>query len=295
VARYRRAVLLAGVIVGVCAVTLSAQRTVSRQVYVGVRDGGGTPIVDLTAADFQITESGSRREVTRVTRGTAPMRIVLMVDSSTPVGPMMNSFRLALNGFVDWLPPEHEVTFITSGGQIRVRTPPSTDQDKLRAEIARFASEGGANAFLDTMLEADKRFLQTAPGQWPVFVVITTDNGDGTREPNVADYNKFMNDFLSRGGTAHAVILSGKRSGSTTDLITNLVDNTGGLRTTINTDNSLPARLKEIAQRLGDDHANMANRYEVVYAGDPKIIGPVVNVSVTRDDARIQMSVRRPF
>ena len=35
------------------------------------------------------------------------------------------------------------------------------------------------------MLEADRRFLKTAPGQWPAFVFVTTDNGDSTKEPNV--------------------------------------------------------------------------------------------------------------
>ena len=109
-------------------------------------------------------------------------RIVLLVDSSTSVGPMINTFRDALNAFVDAVPDEHEVTFISTGGQIRVRTPPTTDRVKMQTEIARFASDGGANAFLDTMIEADRRFLKTAPGQWPVLVIVTTDNGETRRE-----------------------------------------------------------------------------------------------------------------
>ena len=135
-----------------------------------------------------------------------------------------------MNAFIDELPETRRWSFISSGGQIRVRTQPATDRDKLRAEVARFASEGGANAFLDTMLEADKRFLKTAPGQWPAFVIVTTDNGEGTREPNIDDYNKFMNDFLARGGAAHAVIVQGKQTGAVTDIVANLVDNIGGLR-----------------------------------------------------------------
>jgi hypothetical protein len=295
VARYRRALFVAGSLMIVCAASLSAQRTVTRQIWVSAVDASGTPVLDLTAADFKVTESGVVRPVSRITLGTAPMRVVLLVDSSTPVGPMMTSFRAALNAFVDALTDEHEVTLISSGGQIRVRTTPSTDRDKLRTEIARFASEGGANAFLDTLLEADKRFMKTAPAQWPVFVILTTDNGDGTREPDVKAYNTFMNDFLSRGGTAHAVIVSGKRTGSTTDLVTNLVDNTGGIRHSVITDNVLPARLTEIGDRMSQDHALMVNRYEVAYAGDPKSVQPVVNIEVDRDNVRLKMSVRRPF
>ena len=51
------------------------------------------------------------------------MRIVLLVNASTAMDPMLNSFRMALNAFVDTLPPEHEITLIRTGGQIRVRTP----------------------------------------------------------------------------------------------------------------------------------------------------------------------------
>jgi hypothetical protein len=275
--------------------TLSAQRTVTRSVWVNVVDGAGRPALDLTAADFQVTENGAKREVTRATLGNAPMRIVLMVDSSTPVGPMINNFKTALQTFVETLPPQHEVAFISSGGQIRVRTRPADTRDKLRAEVARFASEGGANAFLDTLLEADKRFFRTAPEQWPAFVIVTTDNGDTRREPDVETYNRFMNDFLARGGAAHAVIVSGQQTGPVTDLTTNLVDNTGGLRQTLNTSNSLPARLKDIAERIDIDHRIMMNRYEVAYAGDPKVTGGVVNVNVSRTDLRLQMSTRRPF
>jgi len=208
---------------------------------------------------------------------------------------MMNNFRTALNAFIDELPETEEVAFISSGGQIRVRTTPSSDRTQLRAEVARFASEGGANAFLDTMLEADKRFLKPAAGQWPAFVIVTTDNGEARREPNIDDYNKFMNDFLARGGAAHAVIVQGKGSGTVTDIVANLVDNLGGLRYTIVADSNLPARLREIANRLADDHQIMLRRYEIAYSGDPKQVLPVVQVNTSRDGVSLQMSPRRPF
>lgn len=274
---------------------LSAQRTITRAVWVSVVDTGGTPVVNLTPADFQVTENGVKREVTRVTLGNGPMRIVLMVDSSTPVAKMLNDVKTALSAFADTLPAHHQVAFISSGGQIRVRTRPEDGRDKLLAEVGRFSSEGGANAFLDTLLEADKRFLRTAPEQWPAFVIVTTDNGETRREPDFVAYNKFMKDFLARGGAAHAVILAGTQTGPVTDMVTNLVDNMGGFRQTLNTSNSLPARMKDIAGRLDIDHRIMMNRYEIAYAGDPTVTAGVVNVTTSRDDLRLEMSTRRPF
>ena len=282
------------VIVVALPLSLAAQR-IPKRMFVSAVDGGGRPVDDLTAADFQITEDGVKREVTRATIGTAPLRIVLMVDSSTATAAMMNTFRIALNGFADMLPPEHEISFITTGGQIRVRTQPSADREKLKTEIGRFASEGGANAFLETMIESDTRFLKPAPTQWPVFVIITTDNGDTRREPDLARYNRFMNDFLGRGGTAHAIVIAGKQTGPVSDLAENLVQNTGGTYATIVVDSGLPERLKNIAARLSDDHHVMTDRYEVEFTGDAKLLQATINVTVGRDDVRLQMSPRRPF
>jgi hypothetical protein len=292
-AHWHRAVLAIAVIVLVPPL-LSAQR-ISKRVFVEAVDGGGSPLVDLLAKDFVVTEDGMKREVTRVTLGNAPMRIALMIDSSTATASMMNAFRIALTAFADLLPPEHEITFITTGGQIRVRTTPSTDREKLRTEIGRFAAEGGANAFLETMIESDNRFLKTAPAQWPVFVIVTTDNGETRREPDLARYNRFMNDFLGRGGTAHAVLIAGKQTGPVTDLTQNLVQNTGGSYVSIVVDSGLPARLKDIAQRLADDHHAMADRYEVEFSGDAKLLQPRVTVEVSRPDVAVRMSPRRPF
>ncbi|MEO8681560.1 MAG: VWA domain-containing protein [Vicinamibacterales bacterium] len=291
--RYSR-LSVAALLVVLLPLSLSAQR-ITRRVFVRAVSGDGAPVLNLTAADFRVTENDAPREVTRAALGRAPMRIVLLVDSSTSMAPMVNSFRAALNIFFDALPAQHEVAFITTGGQLRVRTSPTTDRLQLKREAGLLASAGGANAFLDTLLEADKRFLQTAPGQWPVFVIVTTDKGEMNREVNLDPYNKFMNDFVARGGSAHAVILVGKQVGLVTDLVLNLVQNVAGTQASINTDYSLADRLRAIAEQLAADHQAMVNRYEVDFTGDAKLSQPFVNVLVTRDDVQVQMSPRRPF
>lgn len=276
-------------------VPLSAQRPVMRSVFIEAAGADNRLLTDVTPADITVEESGVSRKVLRVTPGSTPMRIVLMVDSSNPVSPMINSFRSALGAFVDALPPLHEVTFVSSGGQLRVRTPPTTDRDRLLTDIASFAPQGGANAFLDSLIEADNRFLKTSPQSWPVFVIVTTDNGETYREPDVASYNTFMTDLRARGATVHAIIMQGKRTGPVSVFATNLTDNVAGSRAIINTDNSLPARMRAIAEQLADDHDKMRGRYEVAFEGDPKVVQPVVSVSITRPGAKVLMSVRRPF
>jgi hypothetical protein len=272
---------------------VSAQRATKR-VFVEVIDDNEQPITNLTVADFELTEDHMPREVTRATRGDAPMRIVLMVDSSTSSQPMMTMFRNALNAFVDELPPQHEVVFITSGSQIRVRTQPSTDRAKLKADIGLLQSEGGANAFLETMIEADQRFLKPAAGKWPVFVILTTDIGEVRREPDIPRYNKFMNDFLARGGSAHAIIMQGKQFGPITDITQNFVQNVGGMYLSLILDSGLPGRMKSIAERIAADHQKMATWYELEFSGDSKLVQPTIGVNVKREGLRVRISTRRP-
>jgi hypothetical protein len=272
---------------------VSAQR-VAKRIFVEVVDDDGKPVRNLTAADFEIDEDYSKREVTRAVLGTAPMRIVLMVDSSTSSQPMMMMFRNALVAFVDTLPPQHEIVFISSGSQIRVRTQPSTDRAKLKEQIGLLQSEGGANAFLETLMEADARFLKTAPDRWPVFVILTTDIGEVRREPDIPRYNTFMNDFLARAGSAHAIVMQGKQFGPISDIAQNFVQNMGGMYLSLIVDSGLPNRMKSIAERLIADHERMANWYEVEFAGDAKLVQPTIGVNVRREGAQARMSPRRP-
>ena len=296
-ARTRPAV--AGTLLTVLAAALlwapvSAQRA-SKRVYVQVVDEKDAPVTNLTIADFEIEEDYVKREPTRLTPGTASMRIALLVDSSTSTQPMMTMFRNALNAFVDAVPPQHEITFITSGSQIRVRTEPSTDRATLKSSIGLLQSEGGANAFLETLMEADQRFLKPAAGKWPVFVILTTDIGEVRREPDIPRYNRFMNDYLSRGGSAHAIIMQGKSFGPVTDITQNFVQNMGGIYLSLIVDSGLPARMRDIAERLESDHRKMASWYELEFAGDAKLVQPVVSVSVTtRDGLKAVISTRRP-
>jgi hypothetical protein len=181
------------------------------------------------------------------------MRIVVLVDSSSAVSSMLTPFRAGLKGFLDDLQGEPEVTIISTGGQLRVRIPPTTDREKLHLSASRFASDGGGNSFVDTMLEADKRFLKSAPEKRPVFVVLITDAGESTGDERVDEYNKFANDFLARGGRAHAIVVKGTRSGLATQIAENLANNTGGFFETVAIANAVPRTMKALVERLSAD------------------------------------------
>jgi von Willebrand factor type A domain len=181
---------------------------------------------------------------------TKSMRIMLLVDSSDGSRNMVNEFRAGLNAFVDALPEDAEVTIISTGRNLRIRVPVTTDRAKLHAAVNGYTYDGGGNTFLETMLEADERFMKKATDKSHVIVILTTDNGESRYEPRYYAYNNFMNDFLRRGGLAHAIVVRGENTGPVTELVDNLVSNTGGVVETFRLPTVVAARMKALGARL---------------------------------------------
>ena len=177
------------------------------------------------------------------------MRIVLLVDSSNSVSPMLIQFRAALNGFLDTLPGEPEIAFISTGGQLRVRVPPTSDRLVLHQAANRFASDGGANSLLETLLESDARFLRPRRDRRPMFVVLTTDQ-PAFGGPPIERYNNFMKDFVQRRGRAHGVVIRSAQIGLASEILDNLTSNTDGMYDVIAISNSLPTRMRAIAAEV---------------------------------------------
>src|SRR5262245_408884 len=123
---------------------LSAQPT--KRIYALVVDRARAPITDLKPAEFVIKEDGVARTVTRVSPANEPMRIVLDVDSSQVVGQSLTSIRAGLQAFLDELPADHEIGFVSTGGQSRVRVAPTLDRNRLRKEASGFFADGGGAA-----------------------------------------------------------------------------------------------------------------------------------------------------
>lgn len=182
------------------------------------------------------------------------MRIVLLVDSSSNTASMITPVRQALNALVDGLPGDPEIAFVTTGGQLRVRVPPTTDRQRLREAVNLFASDGGGNAFIDTLIESDDRFLKKARDFRSVFVIVTTDGGSNISEPRIDAYNRFAQTFLDRGGRAHAIVVhTSVNSGVATLVAENLVHNSGGYYQTINVASGIPKAMNTLLTYLAAD------------------------------------------
>ncbi|MFN7914707.1 MAG: VWA domain-containing protein [Vicinamibacterales bacterium] len=184
-------------------------------------------------------------------RAADPLRVVLLVDSSTNMATMLTEFRAGLHSFIDTVPEDVEIAIISTGGQLRIRVPPTLDRQKLHDAASRFSSDGGANSFLDTLIESDQRFLKAAADRRGAFAIVTTDPpviGD----PPLYRYNRFVEDFLRRRGRAHAVVIRNatQNTGMASAILENLTSNTDGIFTVMAVANSLATRMKEMGEQI---------------------------------------------
>jgi len=269
-----------------------------RRVFVRVQTVNGSPVTTLAGSDFRVRENGVERPIVRAALANGPMRILLLVDSSGTIVPMLTDFRRALHEFADALPDGHEVAFVSASGQLRVRTEPTADRDTLHKAISLFASDGGANVLIDALFEADSRLLRTAPDRWPVIVLVTTDSGAQRRSALFDQFDAFANNLVVlRAGTVHGVVIRGRTpSGLNTEIARNLTQATGGIFEQIAISNSLHDHLRKIAERISADHQAMATAYEVEWHGEATgAARPNIDVSVARERSRLSVSLRRPF
>jgi hypothetical protein len=284
-------VLVVCVAVPLPAPAQSKGKPASRTVFVGVVDRGGAPVLDLGPGDFDVTEDAVKRPVLSASLAKSPMRIALVIDTSDSTTPALNHLRAGLVGFLDALAPQHEVLIVSTGRQSRVRVAPTLDRKKLRDTCSGLFSDGGATILSDTLLEIDDRFMRKAEDRWPVFVIVTADGAEGSSPANEKKLNEWVRALPARGVAAHAIALKYRGGGNPEIIASHVAMTTGGSYDFINTSNSVPEKLKAIAERLTHDYQRASAKYQVTFASDSPA-GALV-VGVARDGVTIETTVGR--
>jgi hypothetical protein len=268
----------------------------TRQLFVSVSTATGSPVLDLGPADFDVQEGGEKRTVVHAALATTPMRIALMVDTSDAAASAFTHMRSGLLAFLDALSPEQEVVLITTGRQMRVRVPPTADRKKLKDAAGGLFPDGAGTPLMDSLLDADARFMRKADDRWPVFVIVTSDGTESTPGARDKEFNQWIDGLRSRAATVHAIVLKVKDGSGVPEIVaSNATKNTGGRFESIVISNALPDKLKVLGEQLTSDYRQMSTNYQVEFLTDTA--GPLasVNVGVARSGVKMQLSYQRRF
>jgi methylmalonyl-CoA mutase cobalamin-binding subunit len=268
-------------------------KLVTHQVFIAVTDPSGAPVLDLGPGDFEVNEGGVKRTVVRAGLSKEPMRVALLVDTGEDMSAFLTSLRASLIGFLDALPPEHEVMLASTGRQFRVRVQPTADRKKLKDAANGLFGDGGGTVLMDGLLEADTRFLRKAENRWPVFVIVTSDGAETSAGAHEKEFNQWIVALAQRGVSVHAfVVKTGKGSGIPEMIALNATHNTGGRYDVMNTTTALPEKMKTLGAQLAADAQKMSSWYTVEFQTDAAELKPI-DVAVARNGVKLQMSYRR--
>lgn len=134
----------------------------------------GRPVTGLTQADFELRDSGRRRDVELVAVETLPLRTFLVFDTSGSVdGKKLAELQAAGLSLLRGLRPRDEAGLLTFGHEIAVRVRPTPDLARLEHGL-RGILPGGSTALWDALYAGT--LLASGPGR--SLLVLFTDGQD---------------------------------------------------------------------------------------------------------------------
>ena len=261
--RFFVAVCLVGV--GINLLWPGPARAAERQLFMSVSDRSGEPVLDLRLEEVVVLQNGIGCEVRSVQPETDKMKIALLVDNSEGAANSLNSLREGLTNFLNTLQPQHEIGLFTIANQIRRRVDFTTDRSELQEQVdILFIDRNTGAAVIDGLYETWERRFEDDDA-WPVFVLVVHDGPEASDSVQQDEYNEFVMELMSRGATAHSILVNHEGGGLKSDVSRNLADNTGGIYSPVVTANALPEVHTELATAMGAHYDEVKGRLRLVF------------------------------
>jgi hypothetical protein len=268
---------VAAAVVASASVWLSAQTPQVFQFFVSARDAAGAPVTDLGPEDILMSENGVRQQIAKVEPLAIPMKLTIAVDNGLDSGDVLAHYRSGLKGLVEALPPDVEITLITTAPQPRTVVRPTTDRTQILRGVNGFAPEQSRPRFSDALVEYSERLQREARDRsavpyLPVLVMLST-AGIETRSYQPEDIEKAVAFLVTRRAKVNAIVVSTRPGDITTSAGLDLTMQsivaiptakaTNGRYEGLAVSNRLPTLLPEWGRDLATLHARQIKQFRV--------------------------------
>jgi hypothetical protein len=259
---------------GIC---LSAQTSQVFQFFVSARDADGAPVTDLGPEDILMSENGVQQQVAKVEPLAIPMKLTIAVDNGLDSSDVLAHYRSGLKGLVEALPPDVEITLITTAPQPRTVVKPTTDRTQILRGVNGFAPEQSRPRFSDALVEYSERLQREARDRnavpyLPVLVMLST-AGIETRSYQPEAIEKAVAFLVKRRAKVNAIVVSTRPGDITTSAGLDLTMQsivaiptakaTNGRYEGLAVSNRLPTLLPEWGRDLATLHARQIKQFRV--------------------------------
>jgi hypothetical protein len=203
---------LTAAIVVATGVWLSAQTPQVFQFVVSATDADGMPVSGLASDDIVMSENGVPQTVAKVEPVAIPIKLTIAVDNGLESSDAIIHYRTGLKGLVEALPPDVEVTLITTSPQPRTVVKPTTDRVQILRGLNGFAPESARPRFSDAVVEFSQRLQKEAKDKkiapyLPILVMVSTVAIE-TRSYEPDDIQKAVQYLVTRHAKVNAVLAS---------------------------------------------------------------------------------------
>jgi hypothetical protein len=170
------------------------------------------PVTDLRPDDVVMSEDGLRQTVAKVEPVSIPIKLTIAVDNGLESSDAIAHYRVGLKGLVEALPPDVEVTLITTAPQPRTVVKPTTDREQILRGINLFAPESSRPRWSDTVVEFSQRLQKEAKDKkiapyLPILVMVSTIAIE-TRSYEAETIQKAVQYLMTRHAKVNAVLAS---------------------------------------------------------------------------------------
>jgi VWFA-related protein len=169
-----------------------------------------TVVGDLRREDFIILENGKPQAITHFSREELPLSIILLVDVSGSVRPIIDEIRKATFDALSGLKPADRVGLMIFANKAKLISGLTTDHDQISGtfgEIWNETGEIGSGTFINTGVYEAARYLrqETAASDRRAIILITDDEDFRNHLPR---REVVLNELYESGTTLCGIVVS---------------------------------------------------------------------------------------
>ena len=160
--------------------------------------------------DLVFAEDGKAVKVLKIEPVDAPVRVTLALENSRGLSDNWVLVRQGAQAFIDLMPPEVEVTLMSTAPQARVVVKSTTDHAALKKGIDAISSDAGAGRFIESFVDWSDRIDKDKDKSKFTPVLVTLGSTFGEEMVRESDVKKAVDRLPVLNATVHVILYNAK-------------------------------------------------------------------------------------